>query len=212
MQRESLAFFKRQGWRCELAEDAAGFWRKTNHTDYDALLVAQQLSEGTTLWAKTLRQEGNKAALVLLLQDGGVAERIAALNAGYDDVVAQATHLGELKARINAIWRRQAQYPQPRLEIGPLHIQPEERLAATNGQTIPLTKKEFDLLFYLARQRGRVATKAQLVEYLWDERMEYTASYDFLYAHLKNLRRKLQRAGVRDLIVSVYGLGYKLDY
>lgn len=211
LQSQLLGFFKRQGWRCELAPTPAAFWRKTNAYDYEALLVDQQLSGQAERWAQLLRREACKSALLLLTDEDEAEQRMAALQAGYDEVLRLPLHLGELKARIQAILRRQANYPQPVIVLGALQLLPEERRVEANGKWLALTKKEFDLLYLLARHRGRIATKAHLVEYLWGEDMEEAASYDFLYAHIKNLRRKLKEAGVEGLIESVYGLGYKLS-
>ncbi|HKK78726.1 MAG TPA: response regulator transcription factor [Phaeodactylibacter sp.] len=211
LQSQLLGFFKRQGWRCELAPTPAAFWRKTNAYDYEVLLVDQQLSGQAERWAQLLRREACNSAMVLLTNEDEVDQRIAALQAGYDEVVRLPMHLGELKARIQAILRRQASYPQPDIALGALRLLSEERRLEVDGQWLELTKKEFDLLHLLARHGGRVATKAHLVEYLWGEDMEEAASYGFLYAHIKNLRRKLKEAGVEGLIESVYGLGYKLS-
>lgn len=204
-------FFKRQGWRCELATTPIDFWRKTNAYDYEALIIDQLMSRDAEKWARLLRREGCRSAMVLLTPEDEVGQRIAALQSGYDDVLPQTVHPEELKARIQAILRRQAQYPQPVLELGAVRLLPEERRVEANGQLLALTKKEFDILYFLARHRGRVATKANLVEYLWGEDKEDANAYDFLYAHLKNLRRKLKEAGVEKLIGSVYGIGYRLE-
>jgi DNA-binding response OmpR family regulator len=204
-------YFKRQGWRCEMAENENAFWRKTALYDYDALVIAAQASDKVLDWARRLRRSGAKEAMLLLATEDCTEQRINALQAGYDDVLQQPAHPGELRARLQAIWRRQADYPQEVFQLGGLRILPEAGRAEAHGKALELTNKEFSLLYYLARQRGRIVSKESIVEYLWGENREQLASYDFLYAHLKNLRRKLKEAGAGAMITTAYGRGYALQ-
>lgn len=210
MQEQMPSYFKRQGWRCELAESKRTFWRKTALYDYDALVIAEQVSDEVLEWARRIRRSGSKEILVLLITADDAEQRIAALQAGYDDILLQPAHPGELKARLEAIWRRQADYPQQVFQLGALRILPEGSSVEANGKALELTQKEFGLLYYLARHRGRVVSKESIVEYLWGENREQLTSYDFLYAHFKNLRRKLKEAGAGVSISSLYGRGYAL--
>ncbi len=203
-------YFRRLGWRCEAADTYAVFWKRLNQYDYDAVVVAEQLSAQSLQWAPAIRSEGINTAVVFLLEEGRSSAIVAALDAGYDDVLPQPVQEEELSARLRAIARRQSGYPAQELELGALRIRADERQLWVGEQRVVLSPKEFDLLFYLARHRNRVVSKSQLSEYLWGDPMEEAETFDFLYAHVKNLRQKLRAAGATEVIHTVYGLGYTL--
>ncbi|RYD96117.1 MAG: response regulator transcription factor [Sphingobacteriales bacterium] len=118
-------------------------------------------------------------------------------------------HLAELSARVAAIVRRKAHDGQKRLQFGLLDLDLEAHTATANGNTLELTRKEYSLLLYLISNRNRVINKNALSIHLWGEQADLFGTYDFIYTHIKNLRRKLSAAGAPDYIQSVYGMGYK---
>jgi DNA-binding response OmpR family regulator len=80
-----------------------------------------------------------------------------------------------------------------------------------NQQTLDLTKKEFDLLVYFLANKNRVITRQSIAEHLWGDYTDTLSNFDFVYQHVKNLRKKISNFGGNDYISTVYGLGYKFD-
>ena len=86
-----------------------------------------------------------------------------------------------------------------------------QRIVLADGIPLNLTKKEFEILVFLARNKNRVVTKESIAEHLWGDYMEDAISFDFIYAHVKNLRKKLAAHGYSEYLKTVYGVGYKFE-
>jgi DNA-binding response OmpR family regulator len=97
------------------------------------------------------------------------------------------------------------------LELGDLQINTLEKTVMANGQWLDLTRKEYDLLLFLVTNKNRVISKNAIAEHISGEEAEAFDSYDFLYAHIKNLKKKLAAAGSPDYIKTMYGMGYKFE-
>jgi DNA-binding response OmpR family regulator len=87
----------------------------------------------------------------------------------------------------------------------------DEKTVKANNTRIDLTRKEYELLLYFISNKNKVISKGAIAEHLWGDDMDMTDNYDFLYTHIKNLRRKILQSGCRDYIKSVYGMGYKFS-
>ncbi|HMZ50304.1 MAG TPA: winged helix-turn-helix domain-containing protein, partial [Flavobacteriales bacterium] len=90
-------------------------------------------------------------------------------------------------------------------------IKPEEKLVEVNGERIDLTVMQFDLLLFLVANKDRVLSRSAIVEHVWGDMAERLDHDNFLYSHMKNLRKKLLEKGSKDRIQTVYGLGYRLS-
>ncbi|MEQ8703369.1 MAG: response regulator transcription factor [Phaeodactylibacter sp.] len=204
-------YLKRQGSKCEVAIQVRAAVQKVLQVEYDAVVALEPLEGSSALrLGQLIRQQDVYAGLLLLTPSTESLYRIEALSAGYDDVLSLPYDLAEAYARLKAIVRRRIGVYQQELRLGVLIIRPDEFAIFINEQRLELTKKEYSILFFLARNRNRVVSKDQLIDYLWGEAAEETEGYDFLYAHLKNLRRKLKANGAPDLIETLYGVGYIL--
>lgn len=131
------------------------------------------------------------------------------LEVGADDYLVKPFHLSELVARIQSVARRTRTQGEEILEFGVIRVKPEERSCFVGDVQIDLTRKEHELLLYLMANRNRVITKESIADFLWGDYGGGYGSYDFIYTHLKNLRRKLVDAGSPDYIQNIYGIGYK---
>ena len=120
-------------------------------------------------------------------------------------------HLSELVARVQSVARRTRLKGGEMLSFGVIRVQPEERTCFVDEKQVDLTKKEMDLLLYFMANRNRVVTKEGIADYLWGEYGGDCGSYDFVYTHLKNLRRKLLDAGCPEYVKNIYGIGYKFS-
>lgn len=204
-------YLRQQGAKEQTVKEPRAVVQKALQLELDAVVVLEPLGTSNVMrLAQLLRQQQMEAGLLLLTPAAEAAYRIEALEAGYDDVLSVPFDLAEAYARLKAQVRRRTGIYQRELRLGRLLIRPDEVAAFIGEQGMALTKKEFSILFFLARSRNRVVSKDQLIDYLWGEEAEDADGYDFLYAHLKNLRRKLSAAGAPDLIETVYGMGYIL--
>lgn len=205
-----IRYLKRAGFHCEEGATFAEGYRKLVNHEYDGIILDPNLPDGDGLRLLRLLRENDSAAGVIVVSARSTTEdRVAALDLGADDFLAKPFHLAELNARVKAVLRRKTNQLSPILRFGELSIHLDAREVFVGEQTIPLTRKEFDILVFLARNKNRVVTKDSIVEYLWGDYLDDAVSYDFIYAHLKNLRKKLSDAGQSERLKTVYGIGYK---
>jgi DNA-binding response OmpR family regulator len=131
------------------------------------------------------------------------------LNIGADDYLTKPFHLAELKARLVAIYRRKNAASNNKLIFNEITIDLPGRTVEINDTPITLTRKEYDMLLYFIANKGRVISKNAIAEHLWGDEMDMHDNFDFIYTHIKNLRKKLLDASCADYLRSVYGIGYK---
>ena len=130
---------------------------------------------------------------------------------GADDYLTKPFHLAELNSRIKSIVRRRHFEGNVEIIFGEIKIIPDSNEVSIKGKNIVLTKKEFDLLMYLVSNKNRVLTKSAISEHLYGDEIDQVDSFDFLYSHIKNLRKKLLEMNCPDYIQTLYGVGYKLS-
>ena len=138
-----------------------------------------------------------------------VDDKISGLEIGADDYLTKPFHLPELNARIKSIIRRRSFGGTNEIIFNDIRILPEQMMVSVNDQTIILTKKEYDLLIFFISNKDRVLTKESIAEHLWGDEMDMADSFDFIYTHIKNLRKKIMEKGGEDYIRTIYGMGYK---
>ncbi|HUC89898.1 MAG TPA: response regulator transcription factor [Patescibacteria group bacterium] len=156
---------------------------------------------------KSLRAAQLNTPILILTAVTDVPSKITVLNAGADDYVTKPFNMSELKARINAVLRRSPVISEAKiLEIHDLVIDPGRRQVMRSGKTITLRRKEFDILEYLVRNRGRAVTRAMIVEHAWDTNKE--TWHNTVDVHIKHLRDKVDRPFKQPLIKTAYGIGY----
>ncbi len=173
--------------------------------DFDVATVDVMLPgmDGVAL-TRTLRERGVQMPVLLLTARDAVDDRVTGLRAGADDYLVKPFAFAELLARIEALTRRFGR--DGRLTFGPIALDPPARRVTVDGQEIDLTAKEFDLLECLLRHQGRVLTRMELKEYVWNFTFDARTKVVDLYVHY--LRRKLGQAG--SLIQTVRGVGYSI--
>ena len=149
--------------------------------------------------------------MIIISARNSLDDKIAGLNLGADDYVTKPFHLSELNARVNALMRRK--YPQGVniLELGNLKLELLSRSVSFDNSQLSLTKNEYDLLAYLLTNKNRVISKQAIAEHIYGNEIDKMPSFDFVYSHIKNLKKKLKEKGCDDMLQTVYGLGYKLS-
>ncbi len=205
-------YLRREGYVCETAADYRSALRKILNYTYDCFVIDLNLPGGNGVGLiKTIREDSTERGIVIISAREGIDDRIYGLDMGADDYLIKPFNLSELNARIKAVMRRKTNQFDARMVFDKLVIDPDARLVSADGELLDLTKKEFNILLYLARNRNRVVTKDSIVEHLWGDYMDEAVSFDFVYAHIKNLRRKLAAVGCIDYLRTVYGIGYKFQ-
>ena len=197
---------------CETAADVRTAQDKLAHGHYDCIILDIGLPDGSGLdLLKRLKRSDQADGVVIISARNSLNDKVAGLKLGADDYLTKPFHLAELSARVNAVIRRRAFDGKSLLTLGRLTIDLVAMTASTEAGELPLTRKEYEVLVYFAHNRNRVVTKESIVDHLWESSVHLTDNFDFIYAHIKNLRRKLADAGCPDYIRSVHGMGYKLS-
>jgi DNA-binding response OmpR family regulator len=180
--------------------------------EYEGVLLDHELAGGAGLkWLHYLREQQPHAAVIIMGSDADSEVRVQYLLGGADDFVRIPFPMEELVARFKVIWRRPILEMASELVCGPIRADLYARCIYFENQRLELTGKEFELFTYLLRYPQRVISKDRLVDLIWGDDVDGAFSYDFLYAHIKNLRHKLSTIGLREVVKTVYGLGYQID-
>jgi DNA-binding response OmpR family regulator len=205
-----VSYLEMEGFRCEQATSYhAGLCSLDKH-EYICMLIDLNLPDGDGLdLVKLARQNQTNSGIIIVSARNALEERVKGLSMGADDYLVKPFHLSELVARIQSVARRTHTQGEEILQFGVIRVMPEERTCFVNEEQVDLTRKEHDLLLYLMANRNRVITKESIADYLWGEYGGGYGSYDFVYTHLKNLKRKLLDAGSPDYVQNIYGVGYK---
>lgn len=205
-----IGFLSLEDYTCESAVTYKEAREKIEVYEYDCILLDIMLPGGDGLSLLRELKYNRKTDGVLIISAKNLLEdKIAGLQMGADDYLSKPFHLPELSARVAAIIRRKQFGGNNLLSYHEIHIDTQGRSVKINGQVLVLTKKEYALLLYLVSNRNKVIPKSALAEHLWGDDMDLADNYDFIYTHVKNLRKKLLDAGSTDYLHSVYGVGYK---
>jgi DNA-binding response OmpR family regulator len=206
-----LGSLKQAGYLVETAADFAQAQEKIMLYKYDCVLLDLTLPDGSGLDLLRALKAGSSAAGVLIITArDALDDKIMGLDLGADDYLIKPFHLSELNARVRAIIRRRQFQGQQQIVFRDLVVLPDLAEVQVRGEQLTLTKKEYDLLLYLLANSGRVLTKEAIAEHLCGDQVDAADSFDFIYTHLKNLRKKLQEKGADNYIRTMYGVGYKL--
>ena len=201
-------YLKGQDYICEVAADFYTALEKTALFDYDCILLDLTLPGGNGLTVlKELKANNKMDGVLIISAKNSLDDKVSALTLGADDYLSKPFHLSELNARIGAIIRRKQFGGSILVKFNSITIDTTSKIATVNNNDLELTKKEFELLLYFVSNKKKVISKNAIAEHLWGDEME--GNLDFIYTHIKNLRKKLIEAGDVDYIKSIYGMGYK---
>lgn len=207
-----LSYLKGESYSCEQAADVKTAMNKITAFDYDCILIDISLPDGNGLSVlKELKANKKTDGVIIISAKNSTEDRIAGLNLGADDYLAKPFHLSELSARIAAVIRRRRFDGNKTLVLNELTIDTVAKMVAVHHVGLDLTRKEYDLLLYLIINKNRIISKNAIAEHISGEEADVFDNFDFLYAHIKNLKKKMIQAGCEDYIKSVYGMGYKFE-
>jgi len=195
---------------CEAAYDYDTALEKISINEYSCIILDITLPNGNGLdLLKELKKMDKADGVLIVSARNSLDDKITGLNTGADDYLAKPFHLPELAARVSAIIRRKSFGGHNLIKVGELVLDLQDKSLKFREAAIVLTRKEYELLLYLLSNRNRVVTKEAIVEHLWGDDIDMADSYDFIYSHIKNLRKKMMNAGCPDYIKAIYGMGYK---
>lgn len=178
---------------------------------YDCILLDIMLPDGSGLrlleHIKRLRRRDN---IIIISARDSIDDKVEGLELGADDYLPKPFHTAELMARIRSVLRRGRSGGELVLTAGNMTLDVDKVRVTVDGRDVPLLKKEFDILLYFMQRPNHLVDKAVLAEAVWGDHADEADNFQFVYAQMKNLRRKMSEAGATAEIKSVYGFGYKL--
>jgi DNA-binding response OmpR family regulator len=211
--RESIiAYFTGEGNICETAFDFKSALEKINIYNYDCILLDLTLPGGDGMeLLRSIKKMNKEDGVLIISARHSLDDKLDGLNLGADDYLIKPFHLSELKARVTAIVRRKSYNGSNTIVFQEISIDTLAMRVTIGPNVLTLTRKEYDLLLYFIANKGKVISKNALAEHLWGDEIDLADHFDFIYTHIKNLRKKLVEAGCRDYIRSMYGVGYKFE-
>lgn len=209
--RENITtYFSEDGNICESCSDLKSSIDKLSIYHYDCILLDIGLPDGEGFAVlEYLKSSRRDEVVIIISARNSLDDKLRGLNIGADDYLTKPFHLSELKARLVAAYRRKTANGNNLLVFNEISIDLLGRTVEVDHKLIILTRKEYDMLLYFIANKGKVIAKNALAEHLWGDEIDMHNNFDFIYTHIKNLRKKIIDAGGRDYLESVYGVGYK---
>ena len=207
------AYLVEEGYICETSLTYENAEEKINLYQYDCVLIDLMLPGGNGLdIIRQLKKRELNSGIIIISAKESLEDKIEGLEIGADDYLPKPFHLSELNARIKSVIRRRSFGGKHELVYHQIKIIPDKNIVLVNDQEITLTKREYILLLFLFSNIDRVVTKESIAEHLWGDNIDIVDSLDFVYTHIKNVRKKIIEKGGGEYINSIYGMGYKLSY
>lgn len=205
-------FLAREGYICELAYSFDEAQEKLLLYTYDCILLDIMLPDGNGLvLLKFIKAQKIQSGILIISAKDAMDDKILGLEGGADDYITKPFHLPELHARLRAVYRRKKLAGSNIISFNEITLNTDTLEAKVNDITLDITRKEFDLLLYLIVNKNRVLSRQSIATHLWGDYTDNLANFDFVYQHIKNLRKKISAANGADYIATVYGLGYKFN-
>ena len=197
---------------CEAVYTYRDAVEKINLYEYDCLIVDINLPDGSGFdLIKLIKQKSITSGIIIVSARNSLENRIEGLDKGADNYLTKPFSLAELNALLKSVNRRISFSGRNEVIVNEIRLLPDEYKVFIHDQEMKFTRKEYELLMFFVSNKNKVITKTGLAEHLWGDYMDSADSYDFIYTHIKNLRRKLINNGCADYIQTVYGVGYKFE-
>lgn len=205
-----VSYLGREDYLCEQAFTFREAMKRVGVYEYDCILLDLMLPGGNGLdILHRIKQRTPQTGVIIVSAKDSLDDKVAGLKVGADDYIAKPFHLSELSMRIFALLRRKNFTATNTLQSGMVAIDLLGKKAMAGNTTLDLTKSEYELLLFLIENRRRVVSKSAMAEHLSGDMADMLDDFNFVYAHIKNLKSKLAEAGVTDCIKTYYGTGYK---
>ena len=207
-----VKYLSGQNYVCEVAENYNQATDKIAVYQYDCILLDLMLPDGNGLaLLEQLKRENKQDGVIIISAKNSIEDKVKGLQIGADDYLAKPFHHSELSARIHYLIRRKQFNSSNIVQQNEITIDLLGKTVKVNDIEISLTKKEIDLLLFFIGNKNRVISKSALAEHLSGDIADMFDNHDFVYAHVKNLKKKLTEAGYGNYIKTIYGTGYKWE-
>jgi len=208
---EIALFLRSENFLCDIALTGNEASEKIAVNLYDFVLLDLGLPDYDGLdLIKEARKAGSEASFIIITARGAVEDKVKGLDIGADDYIAKPFALIELLSRINAVARRKFNIISQDIKLGEFVMQIQSRKLYCMGHEVDLTKKEYDLLQYLALNREKVLTRQQLYEHIWGNILDDQYDSNFIDVHIKNVRKKLNLHAPTPWLETARGIGYRI--
>lgn len=210
---QSIAeYLSEESYLCEFASTYHQALDKIENYHYDCILLDIMLPDGNGMKIlEELKQQDKQDGVIIISAKDALDDKIKGLQIGADDYLTKPFHLAELTARIYSVIRRKQFGNSNTVQQNELQIDLLAKTVSVNNELVSLTKKELDLLLYFIGNKNRVISKSTLAEHLSGDFADMLDNHDFVYAHIKNLKKKLNESGCDNYLKTVYGTGYKWE-
>lgn len=184
---------------------------KLNDYEYDVILLDIMLPDGSGMEIlKMLKSRNIPGSVLIISAKDSLEDKLSGLDLGADDYITKPFHLAELVARIRSVTRRKVQNGSDNVTYGNVSVNTATKQCKVSGKELQLVRKEYDILAYFITRPEHMVNKLTLAESVWGDNIDQADNFDFIYAQMKNLRKKLAEAGADIEIKAIYGFGYKL--
>jgi len=205
-------YLAQENYICEIAFNLFEAKEKLTFYSYDCIILDIMLPDGSGLeLLQFIKRQKINASILIISAKGALDEKIQGLESGADDYLTKPFHLPELHARLRAIHRRKNLEGSHILSFNEITLNTDTFEVFVHQCAIEVTKKEFELLLYFLVNKNRVLSRQAIANHLWGDYTDNLSNVDFVYQHVKNLRKKIHQANGNDYIDTVYGLGYKFN-
>lgn len=203
-------YLEKEDFVCETAPNFFEAEDKLIAYHYDVVILDINLPDGNGLeLLEFIKQKSPETGVLIVSAKNSLDDKLKGLDLGADDYITKPFHLAELNSRVNSLLRRRKFEGNNNIVFKEIEIDPVAKKVVANEVTLDLTKKEYFLLVYFITNKNRVLTKEAIAEHLWGDNIDMVDNFDFIYTHMRNLRKKLKKSGANDYLQTIYGLGYK---
>jgi len=204
-------YFASEGIICETAPTYFKAEDSLSVYSYDMIILDLTLPGGNGLdLIKLIKERNSSAGLLIVSARNSLNDKLTGLDLGADDYITKPFHLAELNSRIKSLARRRFFEGKNELTFNEIKINTDSFEVTVNGEIIDLTRKEYDILLYFMVNKDRVITRESIAEHIWGDNSTFADNFDFIYSHIKNIRKKIEQKKGRNYLHNIYGIGYKL--
>lgn len=209
---EISIFLKRENFLCDMAHTGSDASEKIAVNLYDFVLLDLGLPDYNGLdLIREAKRINSDISFIIITARGAVEDRVKGLDLGADDYIPKPFALAELHARLMAVARRKFRISSPDIKLGEFVMNTGARKLLFGNTEVEITKKEFDLLYYLVINSNKVLARHQLYEHIWGNTLDDQYDSNFIDVHIKNIRRKLNVHAPSPWLETVRGVGYRFS-
>lgn len=201
-----------EGFLCETSSSYFEAEGSLSVFNYDIIILDLTLPGGNGLdLIKLIKNKNRHAGLLIVSAKNSLDDKIRGLDLGADDYIAKPFHLAELNSRLKSLQRRLQFDGVNELIFNEVRINTDSIEVFINGSILDLTYKEYEILVYFMVNKNKVITHESIAEHVWGDNISYADNYDFIYSHIKNIRKKIELKNGKNYLHNIYGIGYKFS-